>query len=87
MVHAHKTVVVVSKQWNSPAITVGISKDGITMHMTMDEFIASTVKELGTPLMVLTQAQLQKKLTDAAYTVQMEMHQSTTIAMAHQMKL
>jgi len=80
---APTNVVVVSKRWDNPSITVGISADGITIHMLLEDFLSSLALQMGAQYGIVTTMALQKKLTAAAQQIRVEMHQSTTPAMAH----
>lgn len=74
--------VLISKQWNAPQITVGISENGIRIMMPIDEYINALAKEIGNPIGILTQAQMLTKMRAAATAVQMGMQAVTAEAMA-----
>jgi hypothetical protein len=66
MATAAQHVVLVSRQWHSPAISVGISGEGIAIALALPDFLAALVTELGSPATILTRAQLAARLETAA---------------------
>lgn len=77
-----KMVVLVSKRWDNPTITVGIAPEGLTMQMTLDEFITALALEVGSPAMLFSQEKLRQKLQEAADKIRFEMQAATAPAMA-----
>lgn len=76
-------VVLVSRKWSNPEILVGISNDGISIQMGMNEFVEALVTEVGSPAMLFSSDALRQKITAAAQKIQTEMQASTAQAMAH----
>jgi hypothetical protein len=79
---AESLVAVVSRQWHQPQIDVGVSESGIRIVMPMDDYIQALATEIGSPAMILTQAQLLTRMRAAATAVQMGMQKVTAEAMA-----
>ena len=64
-----KTVVTISRYWTNPKITTSISREGITMQMDMDDFVAALKKEIGSVTMIFTQKGIESKIDTAVTSV------------------
>lgn len=64
-----KEVVVVSRHWDNPNITVRIDKDQIQVEMTLEAFCKAMVAEVPHPFLTLTRAQLEKQCLGVIQTV------------------
>jgi len=64
-----KTVVTISRYWNSPAITTSISQEGISLQTDMADFLTALVKEMGSVTWVVTNTQFREKLDNAVRAV------------------
>jgi hypothetical protein len=72
-----KTVIVVSRKWNSPVIEVKLSDKEISMFVDLSQFIESLGKEMGNPALLLTNAQLAEKLSAASDKVVAELKEAS----------
>ena len=61
--------VIVSRKWNSPEILVEVTSDGISLEMSLANFLESVVSEAGSPAFVFSQATLLQKLQAASTVV------------------
>ena len=68
-----QSTVVVSRKWHEPAIRAWVSQQEIGMSMWLEDYIKSLAAEIGNPALILTQAQLLKKLQLAAAAIETEM--------------
>lgn len=68
----------ISRQWHNPTITIDITKDEIAIAMPLVDFVRSIASEVGNPLALVTQAQLERKLLEAATSVTESMKHETT---------
>lgn len=73
-----KRAVVVSRQWNNPAIEMWVSDEEIGIQMSLSEFWDSIVEEMGNPTLIVSKAQLRARLEAAANQVLTEMKNQTT---------
>ena len=64
-----RTVVLVSRQWDSPSISVTITDQAIGLAMPLADFLRVLVREHGPVWSTLTQAGLLADLTTAAEVV------------------
>ena len=62
-------VVKVGRHRSSPTVTIDIVPDRIGVGMSLPDFIAALVLEVGNPTLMVTKAQLQKNLTTAAQAI------------------
>ena len=60
-----KTQVTISRKWHAPQIHHHVTDDGITMKVTLEDFIEALTQELGPVTWVLTDKAFRAKL-DAA---------------------
>lgn len=70
-------VVVVSRKWNSPDISVSVNSTEIKVEMSLTAFVESLLEEVGNPALILTKAALATKVTEAAEKVVAEMKDAT----------
>lgn len=68
-----KTVVVISRQWKSPEITVRVTQEGINISMPVGEFVESLAAQVGNPTMLFTNEQLRKKMVESCNLILEEM--------------
>lgn len=61
-----KTMVVVSRHWARPKITVSVTDERIAISTAMADFIAALASEIGNPAFILTRKQLRARLEAAA---------------------
>lgn len=78
---AERRSVVVARQWHHPQIEVGISHDGISIAMGLEDFLRALVASAGSPVFTLTRAQQLQTLTQAATAVVDGMKQATVQVM------
>lgn len=58
--------IVISRYWHKPKIDVFLMKNGIAIQLTVEDFVKSIAKELGTPKIIFSEKRFQEKLMDAA---------------------
>lgn len=76
-----KHVVLVSRRWDTKQIAIDVTSDGIAIGMSLDDFLAALVTEIGNPATMLTTAQLAKRVTAAASIVVQGMKDETARVM------
>lgn len=76
-----KHVVVVSRDWHNPQIVIDVTDTGIGVSMPLSDFITAVATEVGSPALLMTNAALLGKLTDAAAKVTAGMKQETVRVM------
>lgn len=76
-----RTVVLVSRKWSESQITVKVTQKGIGVSMPINQFIAALADLTGNPTLLVTKAQLEKRLQEAAVRVVSEMKSETARAM------
>ena len=74
----NKSVVVVSRQWKNPKISIDITKEGIAIAMSLDDFLQALAAEYGNPATTLTEFQHLVRLHAAAAVVTDSMKRETT---------
>ena len=52
----------VSRKWDNPKISIGVSKEGISLAMDMEDFKAALSKEMGSVTWVFSKAEFEKRL-------------------------
>lgn len=57
-----KEVVVISRNWNNPSISIKVTLDGISLATDLNDFMAALVEEMGNPTMLVTKAQLAARI-------------------------
>jgi hypothetical protein len=72
-----KTVAIVSRKWNNPAIEAFVTSTEIGGVMDIQDVLASMVEEIGNPTMLLTKKQLLSKLQLAWEVVEKEIKDAT----------
>ena len=60
-----KSVLVISRHWNNPHITVHISDDRIAIEIPADDFLKAVAQEITHPALILTRDQLEAELLNA----------------------
>ena len=80
--HPDRAVVIVKRDLVAGApITVTVADDTIALAVSLPDFLAAVVAELGNPTLILTQAQLLAKLTAAGDAVRLQMQHATASVM------
>ena len=74
-----KSVVTKSRKWNNPAIFAWVNNESIGMGMSLDDYLAAVVQEIGNPTFIMTQAGLLAALKKASVVVEAEMHEKSTL--------
>jgi hypothetical protein len=64
-----RTALVISRHWDNPHISVTISDQRISLKMDIDDFLRALALDISSPFAVVTRAQLEKKLKEAASNV------------------
>ena len=72
-----KEKIVVSRRWNEPEIELFVSQVEVGARMGLQPFIDAVLEELGSPTMIMTRAQLAKKVDAAITSVVDEMKRQT----------
>jgi hypothetical protein len=70
-------VVVISRKWAAPEISVTVTNKEIGMEMSLEQFIESVVSEVGNPALLLTRSALTAKVSQAVDKVVAEMKDAT----------
>lgn len=65
-----QTQVLISKLRDNPEIQIGVTRDGMTILIAMGDFLDAVASEMGSPIKMITKAQLSKHLHEAARRVQ-----------------
>ena len=60
-----KTVITVSRKWNNPQIKTVLSIEGIALSMDIGDFKTALLKEMGSPLTMVTGGQLSGRIDKA----------------------
>lgn len=64
-----KTVVTISRKWNNPQIKTTISKEGIELQISIEDFEVALLEEIGSVTFTLTKGQLKDKVNKAILNV------------------
>jgi hypothetical protein len=72
-----RNAVVVTRKWTSPVIDAFVNYERVGAAMSIPDFVSALVSELGSPAMVFTPGQLEKRLQAAAARIQEEMKSAT----------
>jgi hypothetical protein len=73
----NKETLIVSRQWNCPAIRVFMNQKEVGAEMDIKEFLEALVENVGNPTFLVTKAQMLNKLNEAAEAVIVEMKRAT----------
>jgi hypothetical protein len=73
-----RTKVVICRLWNKPAIEAYVYSDQVGTRMDLDDFAIAVCEEVGSPLLILTKAQLLVRVQEAIKVVSAEMKSTTT---------
>lgn len=69
--------VIISRYWERPEISVEITQEKIELSMPLTEFVKALAEEMGNPAMLVTQAQLLKRLDIASSVVVSKMKEAS----------
>ncbi len=72
-----KSIVTISRLWNSPEIKSFMSHQEVGSSMDLDDFLESLVEHIGNPTTLVTKKQFLAKLKWAAEAVKVEMKDKT----------
>ena len=61
----NKSIITISRRWNNPQISTTISREGIQMVMSIDDFEKALLEEIGSVTLILTREQFRDKLAKA----------------------
>lgn len=64
-----REIVVISRYWHSPAITVGIDQEKIRIELSLDDFCRALVQEIPHPAMCFSRQGLETNILAAMRTV------------------
>jgi hypothetical protein len=74
---ADKHVVLVSRKWDHPSITIDVSSAGIGIGMSLESFLVALARETKNPALAMTRGQLLRRLVVAAEVVTQSMKDET----------
>lgn len=63
--HHKRTMLVISRHWDNPHISVSVSDERIALEMPVEDFIKALVKDAKHPIGVHTRKQLESELLKA----------------------
>jgi len=72
-----KEVLVISRHWDHPMITVRINSQKIEVEMDVKDFCKAVVAEIPHPFLTLTRSQLEKQVLKVLDTVLNKVKEST----------
>ena len=75
---ADKSVVTVARKWNSPMVTAFANIEAIGVQVALSDYVIALATEIGNPTTLLTNAQLLKRMQEAAARVEAELKKATT---------
>jgi len=73
-----KPTVTISKKWGHPQITTQISREGITLQISLDDFLQAVKMEMGDTMKVFDRVDLHNRIDDLAIAILGESLDSTT---------
>ena len=76
-----RTIVVVSRKWDNPSISITVTNEGLGISMSLDDFVNALASESGNPTLLVTRTQLLTRLKTSALTVVSVMKQATVQVM------
>lgn len=77
----NKEVVLISRNWDNPEIKITVTDKGISIEMSLTDFITAVSEETGNPTLMFTTEQLRRNLQLAAGIVCTENKKLTTQVM------
>jgi hypothetical protein len=73
--------IVISRHWHSPAITVTVVNDKITLDLAAEDFLIAVAHEMGNPALIMTKAQLIDRLLKAFPKAQLKIQEASAQAL------
>lgn len=57
--------VTISRKWNNPEITTNIDDEGISLAISLDDFITALIKEIGSVTLIVKQNTFENSVQNA----------------------
>lgn len=73
----NRTTIVVSRKWDRPDIEAFVNFERVGASINVRDFVAALAAEVGNPIGVLTQGQLERRMQAAAAVILEELKSST----------
>ena len=71
---------IISHHWHNPEIQITVDNDGIELSTSIYDVLKATIQEIGSPLMITSNMQLEKKAITALDTVIRKIKEASTQA-------
>ena len=76
-----KHAIVISRDWHNPTIKIDVTEEGISIGMSLADFLAAIAEEYGNPARTITKSQHLARLRVAADAVTASMKNETVRVM------
>lgn len=73
-----KSEVTISRHWSHPKIHVTVSTEGISLQISIEDFISALIKEIGPVTWVVTSLQFRKRVDEAVIVVLEKMKEESS---------